>query len=102
MIQKQTITANHDAGYFKNLSQLIEGISSAPIALSLYFALIILLASVNLLDFFLSVPYMMRISGQTYLDMQAFIPADKVYQLLEAFGTEGRKTQLLLLPTIDI
>lgn len=99
MIYKQT---NNDSGYFKNLNIFIERISSAPIALTLFTALMVVLGSVNLFDFPLSVPYMLRISGQTYLDMQLFISSDKVYELLNAFGTEGRKTQLMLLSTIDI
>jgi hypothetical protein len=59
------------------------------------------LVSINFLDFPGSVPYMRRVSGQTYLDMQGFYTAARAYQLLDAFGPQGRRLQLVLSTTFD-
>lgn len=61
-----------------------------------------LLCSVNLLDFPLSVPSMIRLTGHRYLDMCAFCSAPHIYQELTGFGALGRHYQLLLMVTIDI
>jgi hypothetical protein len=56
----------------------------------------------NLLVFPLSVPYIRRLTGHAYLDLCAFCSADEIYTHLDAFGTIGRKLQLLLVSTVDI
>lgn len=84
------------------LRAFLEKISTAPVAVILLLSLLAVLGTVNLLDFPLSVPYMQRISGQRYLDIQGFYTADRAYELLTGFGPAGRETQFLLLFTIDI
>lgn len=71
-------------------------------ALALTVFEVLLLATVNALDFPLSVPFMERTTGQTYLDMCAFCSGAEVQAKLDAFGEAGRKLQLLLIPTIDV
>lgn len=96
---KQSNEGYKKSGLFKRLGVFL---SKAPVAITLFCVLILVLASVNLLDFPLSVPYMRRISGNNYLDMHMLYSVDQAYFLLDAFGAEGRRLQLLLLPTIDI
>ncbi len=80
----------------------LNRISSGRLAAFLFLAALATFLTVNLFDFPLSVPYMQRIAGDKYLDMQNYYNADDAYLLLQDFGEEGRKTQLLLLPTIDL
>jgi hypothetical protein len=63
---------------------------------------LLVLGSENLLTFPLSVPYFRRVTGRAHLDMCAFCSADQVYAHLQAFGTLGRRLQLLLFATVDI
>ncbi|MCE9578541.1 MAG: hypothetical protein K8W52_35775 [Deltaproteobacteria bacterium] len=63
---------------------------------------IVVLAVENLLDFPLSVPFMQRTTGHTYLDMCAFCSRAQIEAHLDGFGTAGRGLQLWLLPTVDV
>ena len=60
------------------------------------------LGSVNLLDFPLSVPFVHRLTGHTYLDMCGFCSADTVLGELYGLGERGRMLQALLLATVDV
>jgi hypothetical protein len=61
-----------------------------------------LLGCENLLDFPLSGPFMVRVAGHPYLDMCAFCSGAQVLRLLDDFGEVGRRTQLLLMVSIDV
>lgn len=89
------------SGSFSILS-FLNRISTGRLTAFLFIAALATFLIVNLLDFPLSVPYMQRTTGHTYLDMQQYYNADDAYQLLQKYGEEGRKIQLLLLPTIDL
>ena len=71
-------------------------------ALALTALAVVVLAAENLLDFPLSVPFMQRTSGHTYLDMCAFCSRAQIEAQLDGFGVAGRHLQLWLLPTIDV
>jgi hypothetical protein len=75
--------------------------SNGPRAAQLFVLTLAAVVSLNLLEFPGSVPYMRRISGNTYLDMQGFYTAGRAYQLLDGFGPQGRGLQLLLSTTFD-
>jgi len=60
------------------------------------------LGSVNGLDFPLSVPFVERETGHTYLDMCPFCSAETVEANLSGLGERGRLLQAVLLSTIDI
>jgi hypothetical protein len=79
----------------------IDGASTGRRTAQLFVLALTAMLSVNLLDFPVSVPFMRRVSGNTYLDMQGFYTAARAYQLLDAFGPEGRRLQLLLATTFD-
>jgi hypothetical protein len=79
----------------------LDRFSNGRRAAQLFILTLAALVSVNLLDFPGSVPYMRRVSGQTYLDMQGFYTAARAYELLDAFGPQGRRLQLLLSTTFD-
>ena len=79
----------------------IDRVSTGRRAGQLALVAIVAMLSINLLDFPVSVPYMRRVSGNTYLDMQGFYTAARAYQLLEAFGPGGRRLQFLLATTFD-
>jgi len=79
----------------------IDGVSTGRRAAQLFVLAFVAMSSINLLDFRGSVPHMRRVSGQTYLDMQGFYTAARAYQLLDAFGPEGRRLQLMLATTFD-
>jgi len=84
--------------FFKQIDR-----ASTPRVLVILLVLeVLLLGCVNGLDFPLSVPFMVRTTGHNYLDMCAFCSAPRIYSHLDAFGTEGRRLQLLLLTTIDV
>ena len=83
------------------LLALIDDVSTGRRAAQLFLLVMVAMLSINLLDFPGSVPYMRRVSGNTYLDMQGFYAAARAYQLLDAFGPEGRRLQLLLATTFD-
>jgi hypothetical protein len=80
---------------------LIDGASTGRRAAFLFLLAISAMMSINLLHFPGSVPYMRRVSSNTYLDMQGFYTAARAYQLLDAFGPEGRRLQLRLATTFD-
>lgn len=80
----------------------IDRFSNGRRAALLFVLALTALVSINLLDFPGSVPYMRRVSGHTYLDAQGFYTAARAYQLLDAFGPEGRRLQLLLSTTLDV
>lgn len=63
---------------------------------------ILVLACENGLDFPLSVPFMRRTTGHTYLDMCAFCSAGQIDSQLDGFGEVGRRLQLQLMPTVDV
>jgi len=84
------------------LLAFIDGFSNGRRAALLFILALALLLSINLLDFPGSVPYMRRVSGNAYLDMQGFYTAARAYQLLDAFGPQGRRLQLLLSTTFDV
>ena len=79
----------------------IDGASTGRRAAQLFLITLVAMLAINQLDFPGSVPYMRRVSGNTYLDMQGFYTAARAYQLLDAFGPEGRRLQLLLATTFD-
>src|SRR5664280_366420 len=84
--------------FFKQIDR-----ASTPRVLVILLVLeVLLLGSVNGLDFPLSVPFMVRTTGHNYLDMCAFCSAQQIYTHLDAFGTSGRHLQLLLLTSIDV
>jgi hypothetical protein len=83
------------------LLALLDRISNGRRVAQLFALTFAALVSINLLDFPGSVPYMRRISGQTYLDMQGFYTAGRAYELLDAFGPQGRRLQLVLSTTFD-
>jgi hypothetical protein len=83
------------------LLALLDSFSNGRRAALLFLLTLTALVSINLLDFPGSVPYMRRVSGQTYLDMQGFYTAERAYQLLDAFGPQGRRLQLQLSTTFD-
>lgn len=85
MKHMQIISRRQSSGVIANIGFAIDRISDGPIALSLFVAMVAVLLCVNLLDFPLSVPYMNRISGQDYLDMQRFYTSEDAYRLLDAF-----------------
>lgn len=72
---------------------------TAVIAMS---ALAAILMTVNGLDFPLSVRFVVRETGHTYLDMCAFCSARSVIANLQALGERGRLLQALMLATIDV
>jgi hypothetical protein len=80
----------------------IDRFSSGRRAVQLFILALVVLGSINILDFPGSVPYMQRVSGNSYLDMQGFYTAARAYQLLDAFGPQGRRLQLLLSTTFDV
>ena len=84
------------------LLAFIDRFSSGRRAAQLFLLSLAGFLSVNLLDFPGSVPYMRRVSGNTYLDMQGFYTAARAYQLLDAFGPQGRRLQLVLSTTFDV
>ena len=84
------------------LLAFIDGFSNGRRAVLLFILALALLLPINLLDFPGSVPYMRRVSGNAYLDMQGFYTAARAYQLLDAFGPQGRRLQLLLSTTFDV
>jgi hypothetical protein len=77
-------------------------LSTPRVFAMLLIAEIALLASENLLDFPLSVPFMRRATGQSYLDMCAFCSAAQIHRRLVDFGPLGRHLQLLLMATVDV
>ena len=84
------------------LLAFIDRFSNGRRAALLFVLALTALVSINLLDFPGSVPYMRRVSGNAYLDMQGFYTAARAYQLLDAFGPQGRRLQLLLSTTFDV
>jgi hypothetical protein len=86
----------------RRLVAFIDRFSTGRHAVQLFILALVTLVSINLLDFPGSVPYMQRVSGNTYLDMQGFYTAARAYQLLDAFGPQGRRLQLLLSTTFDV
>lgn len=83
------------------LLAFLDRVSNGRRAALLFLLTFAALASINLLEFPGSVPDMRRVSGQSYLDMQGFYTAARAYQLLDAFGPEGRRLQLQLSTTFD-
>jgi len=102
MTHKLQTAARELSRWPTRIETFLDRIATGPNAFVLFLLALSVLFAANTLDFPLSVPYMERISGQDYLDMQRFYTADRAYSLLEAFGPAGRNTQLLLLPTLDL
>jgi len=89
-------------GNMRNAIAFFDRLARPRILLLLLALEVLLLGSVNGFDFPLSVPFMIRTTGCSYLDMCAFCSATQIYDRLQAFGSAGRHLQLLLLTTVDI
>ncbi len=86
----------------ERLGRLAERLGRRQTLLPLAVLEVAILATENTADFPLSVPYLRRTTGQEYLDMCAFFPSAKVYEVLDGLGPSGRSLQALLLVTVDI
>ena len=84
------------------VSRFLSSLEGRRTALVLGGLELFVLSAVNRLDFPLSVPFLVRVTGQPYLDMCAFCSSSAVLTQLDALGDRGRLLQALLIPTIDV
>src|SRR5215467_5726593 len=98
MLERKILMLSRESLLFR----IVDRLGRTRTALILAVLEVSVLGAVNGLDFPLSVPYLHRVTGQSYLDFCNFCSSAAVQTQVDALGEKGRLLQALLLCTIDI